>query len=961
MRADDIYRFALLRQPGNLRPRLAEEVTDPFIPAYTRDTIPPRQSLRGALGLHLAGGQTNTARILAESHLARYDQPTPWDLVFQLAPRLQKLCVELPGIVASGDVDAAERAVAAAMDLQEFSATIARKHEIIAVREAVADFLGASSLLNIPGQEDAAHLICCFETIERLMAIADDGHPPSPLRGAWRIPLTAGIVELPFTLKYDWPSGSPLAGEKGDPNTTLKAGRTFRPRSFVGDLIVMKQHLRAYELGEIAHVSNVLAGETYERIHRTLDRSETRLLELEETEKQVEIDLQSTTRDEIQSEIQKSISEQTDLSANFNVNVSYMGPYVSVASSTGASASYRRASEERSSTAISHSQEVVSRASEKVRTRTLKQRERIETRETEQKATHSINNDTNEHRVGVYRWLEKRFDLHLINYGRRLIYEFTVPEPGVFWARLMATQSKRRSGPPPERPKLGNQDLTLEDFALRTNNAQLAYPPAWKTLVALAGEWGVTLEAPPLPAQQAHFALTLKGSDTADSSTSGARFANGFTVSPYVKVAESQESLTVPAGYRSYSGEIAMKGWRYLRKNDDGNYMYVDGEANVLLTGQRYRFTTNNDGNNTPTFSEGGLEGTLIGSGGIILTSGQFMEGEVPIVLASNLNTLSCSIKLDCQRTESAEHAWSQKMFLLFESAYRDRLSAYESDEERAAIRTEDWAANLPSQRAREIERDELKRSIVLQLSDTQLSGLTSQLLTEPSNSQHEPLLSGVSVDHLPGYERFLSFFEKAFDWSNIAYIFSPYFYGRREQWANLALAEHADPQFRKFLSAGAARVQVPVCRGYEAHVEYFFNGLGMMPFERRLPWLVSMRPIAEDLAADAREGFTLGNGRINIASNSNRLSGTNTLFNAQVDSGREIRIGVHIHIIETVISATEAVLSTPWNGTAQSNAFYELGGIVVGPAIPLRLPTTLVAIDLPNLNLPTFPPRYAE
>jgi hypothetical protein len=39
----------------------------------------------------------------------------------------------------------------------------------------------------------------------------------------------------------------------------------------------------------------------------------------------------------------------------------------------------------------------------------------------------------------------------------------------------------------------------------------------------------------------------------------------------------------------------------------------------------------------------------------------------------------------------------------------------------------------------------------------------------------------------------------------------------------------------------------------------------------------------------------------------------------------------------------------------------YELGGIVVGPAFPLKLATTLVAIDKEGLSLPEFAPRYAQ
>ena len=44
----------------------------------------------------------------------------------------------------------------------------------------------------------------------------------------------------------------------------------------VADLLVIKQQIKRYEPGEIAHVENVLATESRDRIHRSLDRVEER-------------------------------------------------------------------------------------------------------------------------------------------------------------------------------------------------------------------------------------------------------------------------------------------------------------------------------------------------------------------------------------------------------------------------------------------------------------------------------------------------------------------------------------------------------------------------------------------------------------------------------------------------------------------------------------------------------------
>src|SRR5262249_35155294 len=64
----------------------------------------------------------------------------------------------------------------------------------------------------------------------------------------------------------------------------------------VGDLLLVKQTLKAYELAEFAHVENVLAGESREREHRRLNLREEIETNEEERETAKERDLQSTDR-----------------------------------------------------------------------------------------------------------------------------------------------------------------------------------------------------------------------------------------------------------------------------------------------------------------------------------------------------------------------------------------------------------------------------------------------------------------------------------------------------------------------------------------------------------------------------------------------------------------------------------------------------------------------------------------
>jgi hypothetical protein len=974
MQADDIYRFVGLRQPASIPP---DDLHDPFIAAYSYQSQPSTDSLRYKLAVALSEGNPLMARADSLTFLQSQSGRDAWARID--ASDCSRLFLALPDLVRRGNIDAVTKAVMKAFGVARFEDMATHVGKLAAQREQVADYFAACALSGWPSGDldGAAHLICCFETLERLLDVADQGQPPSLRRAAWQVPLAHGVVVLPFSLHIRQeaaieppPTMVPTRGGDGDVGIAT-------PTSFIGDLIVLKQQLRRYELGEIAHVENVLAREHLDRTHRTLRRTENKLLAIEETENENNRDQQSTTRDELSSEIQNTIAEQLDLSVNFNVTATYMGPGMTVTGSVGGAAGYRRASEERTATAKAHSHEVVSRASERVRRRTLTQREKIETSETEQRAVHGFENDTAEHIVGVYRWLERCFDLHLVNYGRRLIYEFVLPEPASYWSALVGARGDAKSGQPPPFPQFPTEEdsptmraLVLDDLSLIAGGTPIARPARWAELVELAGEWGVALENIPPPTVQVHFALHTPAEAKPDTETLGNPVGNDAFYSlesAAISTVSSQEPLTIPAGYRATAGFIAMHGWRYMRKSGTTYKGFEGGEAHVQLNGKDYKFSEKGDsyalGKLQPRFPPQGADPTDVtfSVAKIILENG-FIEGEVPVLLTTSLNGLTCSIQLDCERTEAHGNAWSQRMFSLFAAAHADRLARYEDDKSRALIGNDDWAGALPAQTAREIEQRELKRGVLTTITKNGLMTVGDRVLQASQDAaEPAPTVAVLQSAALATYERIVRFFEMAFDWNNLAYIFSPYFYGRRKEWARLALADNADAQFKAFLSAGAARVQVPVRPGYEAHVTYFFDGLGLPSFEQRVPWLASMRPIAEDLAAGAREGFDVGAGKVSVVTNSNVVTGVATLFRNPADLDREIRLDGEIYVIRDVRSATEVEISPTYKGTALNTSAYELGGIVVGPAFPLKLATTLVAIDKQGLTLPTYRARYAE
>lgn len=961
MESDEIYRFVALRLPEETVP---PAVRDPHIDAYGASAS--RSTLLADVTGKLLAGRIDEARLAARA-AAEKSPANAWDAVTDTP--IRELAYSLPTLARREDLNGAEKALLKALGTRDAN----RPEEALRLaeqRRAVADLMLCQALdSSLDYSLDAmAQIILCLETIERLTS------GDAEVRSTWSVPLTRGEIILPIT-SIGAATGRAEAQRRlssylnsyrfNAPPLPISASTTLKPpETWIGDLILLRQKVRGYSIGEIAHIENVLEREHLERTFRTTRRTEQRALEEVETDNERSRDLQTTTRDEFREEIERAKAEELSLGANFDVQASYTGGAYSVAASVGGSASFRRSSEEREATASAHAREVIDRATQRIRERVRTERESISTYEQEDVSKHGIDNkEGTQHIVGVYRWLEKRLDLHLINYGRRVFYEFTVPEPATYWKRLVVARGSGAAGSPPPFPQLpplgaggSPSDLQPADFALRANDTPLAAPPRWADIVKLAAAWGVRLEDPPLPSRQTHLAFSVLGNEKGDAESEIHQFNNSdgslaFYASPLEVGSVEKEKLSVPDGYIAASGSLSLRAPMYVRKSNNV-YQFERGEVAVMLNG-RYFSLPQGTPNATVTGNEWSLNSQLL--------LGDGLTGDVAVALKMNLNGAAGSIRLNCDRTEALESSWSRKMFALFGEVHEQRMQDYRDAQARAELESNRWAGSFPSATCRDIERRELKRGVLAQLTLNNLDQLGTAVLSDSLDaSPGDPAVPFVSLDLLPDYARIVAFFERAFDWVNIAYLFAPYMYARRQEWAGLAVADDADAQFKEFLGAGAARVQVPVRRGHEKHAEYFFKGLGVHPFEKRIPWLGTMRSIAEDLAAEAREGFEVGIGSLAVTAGSREGVGTGTQFRDPEDLRREIRIDGKLYIIEEVESKTGIVLSRPYDGATATGVLYETGGVVVGPTIERSLPTTLVALAIPNLTMPSFPARYA-
>jgi hypothetical protein len=214
----------------------------------------------------------------------------------------------------------------------------------------------------------------------------------------------------------------------GDPTGSLSFGHgSVRPTG-IGDLLLVRQHVLRYEGGELAHVENVMKTEHMSRDTRRLDRTETTILQETETTKEEDRDTQTTDRFDLKRETTDTIKTDNSVKAGVSVDAKY-GPFVEVK----ANADFATSTSEESTTqqASEFSRDVVERSTSKLVERVLERRTSTTLTEFEEKYSHGFDNTSGSgHVSGFYQWIDKVMQAQIYNYGRRLLFDVTVPEPG---------------------------------------------------------------------------------------------------------------------------------------------------------------------------------------------------------------------------------------------------------------------------------------------------------------------------------------------------------------------------------------------------------------------------------------------------------------------------------------------------------------------------------------------------
>jgi hypothetical protein len=190
-------------------------------------------------------------------------------------------------------------------------------------------------------------------------------------------------------------------------------------------------------------------------------------------------------------------------------------------------------------------------------------------------------------------------------------------------------------------------------------------------------------------------------------------------------------------------------------------------------------------------------------------------------VMGYDINAYTVNVSGLCSYTPETYQQWQQDAYDKTFTAYQALQSAY------------DQAVAKASAQVMGITIEGRNPDINLQIIKTELKKMCLTMLTGMHFNDFHAMSNPSDVPtHLPEIDpiealdegRFIEFFEQAFEWEQITYLFYPYFWGRKSNWIMLFNQSDTDPAFMQFLQSGSARIVLPVSRAYDDAMTYFLQ-----------------------------------------------------------------------------------------------------------------------------------------
>ena len=597
--------------------------------------------------------------------------------------------------------------------------------------------------------------------------------------------------------------------DHGDPagGSDAQEGQFFGVRRVgIGVLRKVEQEVCCYVPGEVSRIENVMAREYKERSTRSLLSSETTTEDTTELQVEDQNDTVSTTRNELAAELASQLENTASIGAGASLGVTAkLGPasvtadgYFDYASSTSSADS--------DSQSQSYSEELTSSALQKVTQNTTSKRTSRILSEYEENNRHGYDNRKgDEHVTGVYRWVDIIYTNRIINYGKRAMYEFLVPEPARFYRKSLKEKNAAETN---------DADGTSQDVqprSLADNGINSPSDIDKENYLGFGRLYGVTLPAPVEPITETITksfgpADDPNGDEDPDAKERSYQFRLDFGFSGLTNYSATHFDADFNFDYHLKTGGL---------HTETGTYFILK----VYNSTKRFDKDNLSDSDGTSKSKSANKSATLVGDLPDV-KDGLTLSVEIKNVYNFAV-TLVVTMRLDEQETIN----WQNAVYDALEKAYQDQLAAYEDAQaqsaKKAQAQREKPKGSSPADN-RVVEKRELQRVGI-------------EMLTAPfDRAQGLDFYYRSGRCNVPqvrqtraweAYSSQVKFFEQAFEWKQMAYLFYPYYWSDKCSWIDLLQESEAnDPVFAAFLQSGMARMVVPVRRGFEDAVNYYME-----------------------------------------------------------------------------------------------------------------------------------------
>ncbi len=558
----------------------------------------------------------------------------------------------------------------------------------------------------------------------------------------------------------------------------------------IADFRRVEQEVCCYVPGEVSHIENIMAKEYKERSTRNFVRTENTIETSKETEIENLTDVTTATRNEISSEIANLLEQER--SANYGGSLGVSAEYMKAQINVNAYADFAtsNSSSYSNTEAKTYAEEVTRRALERIVQKTSEKRTSKIIKEFEESNKHGFDNrNGNKHVTGIYRWLDIIYKNRLVNYGKRLMVEFMVPEPAEFYKRILEyTAPKPTNSTTPTDESLPPK--SLKDFGINSHKdiTRINY-------TNLGTEYGVALNAP------------LAATKIANSA---------FSPNPPIRHGgpdwTRQGSITIEMDYeaQTVTGNYSFR-WRATLA-ERAHFNYTVGNITGGNTGLRGPEQT----------TSGNINGVL----------NPRLTQAIPVTFTGDkLFTYGVNISITCVLSAAKFEEWQLATYNQLMAAYNSKLDDYNLN----LAQAEDEDHEHDS----EVEKKYVNPAMNRIIEQRELKRICTEMIMKPycrvQGKKNYTDLNACDLYEIPqvnqttafaNYASQVKFFEQAIDWQLMSYLFYPYFWADKCDWAELMQSENDDAVFQAFLQSGMARVVVPIRTQFaEAFMFYLETG----------------------------------------------------------------------------------------------------------------------------------------